>query len=398
MSDKKNMMHVLPVEAYTSQEWFDVEMEHVFSKTWQFAGFIEDVANPGDYISVQAGLNNIFIVKGRDNRLRAFHNMCRHRGTQLLRAVGNAKKAITCPYHDWTYDLEGKLISIPKKEKEFPDLKGELHECDLNLHEASVDIFKGMLFVHPEKDAPSIMEFFGGVEPHLGPHIPEDLVEYTETEGEPFLVEEIKSNWKIVVENYIDQYHLAHLHEGTLNMYDHDKAEFGWVGPHYWFYELLVEEYEKNFEKIAVNIPIKAMPREKLGAYVPWLFPNLGLGEGEGVWNIFHVTPLAPDRTLVVIRSKTENVSSWKAGSKYASGGSHSFWKSHGNTGKYNDDPKKDPMSSGNFVLEDVFACEQQQKSLKSPKFSVGAQAQRGEFAVSKFQSVVKEWVEKHKD
>ena len=132
MSDKKNMMHVLPVEAYTSQEWFDKEMKHIFSKTWQFAGLVEDVAEPGDYISVQAGLNNIFIVKGRDQRLRAFHNMCRHRGTQLLRAVGKGKKAITCPYHDWTYSLEGKLVSIPKKEEEFPDLSTkELHECGL---------------------------------------------------------------------------------------------------------------------------------------------------------------------------------------------------------------------------------------------------------------------------
>lgn len=111
------MMHVLPVEAYTSKEWFDLEMKTLFSTTWQFAGLVEDVANPGDYISVQAGLNNIFIVKGRDHRLRAFHNMCRHRGTQLLRAVGKAQKAITCPYHDWTYNLEGKLISVPKKRR-----------------------------------------------------------------------------------------------------------------------------------------------------------------------------------------------------------------------------------------------------------------------------------------
>lgn len=71
-------MHNLPKEAYTSTEWYAKEMKHIFSKTWQFAGLIEDVSEPGDYISVQAGLNNIFIIKGRDGRLRAFHNMCRH--------------------------------------------------------------------------------------------------------------------------------------------------------------------------------------------------------------------------------------------------------------------------------------------------------------------------------
>ncbi|OSY87517.1 Rieske (2Fe-2S) protein [Tenacibaculum holothuriorum] len=388
-------MHALPVEAYTSQEWFDLEMKHVFSKTWQFAGLVEDVANPGDYISVQAGLNNIFIIKGRDNRLRAFHNMCRHRGTQLLRAVGKAKKAITCPYHDWTYDLEGKLVSIPKKEEEFPDLcNKELHDCGLNLHEASVDIFKGMLFVHPEKNAPSLMEYFKGVEPHLGPHIPEELVEYQEG----YYEKEIKANWKIVVENNIDHYHLAHLHEGTLNMYDHDKAQFGWVGPHYWFYEPLVEDYRKDLKNASLTPVIDHVPEDKIGAYVPWFFPNIGLAESEGTWSTFHVTPLAPDRTLVSFRTKVMNSSEWEFTKQAAKSSMSKIWTKYGAKGKYEGDPNTDPMASGDFMEEDVYACEQQQKSLQSPMFSIGAQAQRGEYAMEKFQSVVKEWIEKYKD
>ncbi|WP_299104261.1 aromatic ring-hydroxylating dioxygenase subunit alpha [uncultured Tenacibaculum sp.] len=395
-SEVSKMMHALPVEAYTSQEWFDLEMKHLFSTTWQYAGLVEDVANPGDYISVQAGLNNIFIVKGRDHRLRAFHNMCRHRGTQLLRAVGKNQKAITCPYHDWTYDLEGKLVSIPKKDQEFPDLNGkELHECDLNLHEASVDIFKGMLFVHPEKNAPSIMEFFGEVEPYLGPHVVEELVEWSETDGEPFYAKEIKSNWKIVVENYIDHYHLAHLHEGTLNMYDHSKAEFGWKGPHYWFYEPLVDDYLKDVDNAAQFPLIESVPREKIGAYVPWLFPNIGITEGEAQWNTFHAIPLAPDRTLVVIRSKVENKSEWEFTKQYAKSAMSKVWQHYGNKGKYEGE-KDDPMASGDFMAEDIYACEQQQKSLSSPYFSVGARAVRGEYAIMRFQEEVKKWMEAH--
>ena len=390
-------MHELPVSAYTSKDWFDLEMEHIFSKTWQFAGLVEDVSNPGDFISIQAGLNNIFIVKGRDNRLRAFHNMCRHRGTQLLRAVGKAQKAITCPYHDWTYDLEGRLISVPKKEEEFPDLcNKELHDCRLNLHEASVDIFKGMLFVHPEKDAPSIMDFFGEVEPYLGPHIVEELVEYSENEGQPAYIKEVKANWKIIVENYIDHYHLAHLHEGTLNMYDHSKADFGWVGPHYWFYEPLVSDYMADVKNASPYPLINSVPEDKIGAYVPWLFPNIGITEGESSWNTFHLIPMAPDKTLIVIRTKVMNVSDWEFNKQYSKSAKSRIWKKYGNKGKYEGD-KNDPMASGDFMAEDVYACEQQQKSLRSPMFSIGAQAKRGEFAVSKFQSLVKEWVEKHR-
>ena len=394
---KQNMMHVLPTEAYTSKEWFDLEQKHIFSTTWQFAGLVEDVANPGDFISVQAGLNNIFIVKGRDNRLRAFHNMCRHRGTQLLRAVGKAQKAITCPYHDWTYNLEGKLVSIPKKELEFPDLGDKpLHDCGLNLHEASVDIFKGMLFVHPDKNAPNIMEFFGEVEPFLGPHIVEELVEYQEKEGEPFYAKEINANWKIIVENYIDHYHLAHLHEGTLNMYDHAKAEFGWAGPHYWFYEPLVPEYQADVDNASPQPLIKANKSDNINVFVPWLFPNIGITEGEAAWNTFHAIPLAPDRTLVVIRSKMENASDWEFSKQYTKSMMSKVWQHYGNKGKYEGDAENDPMASGDFMAEDVYACEQQQKSISSPMFSIGARAQRGEYAVQRFQEEVKKWMEAH--
>ncbi len=206
--DVQRKMPILPVEAYTSQEWFDREQEAIFSRTWAFAGLAGDISEPGQYTSVQAGLNNIFIVMGRDRRLRAFHNICRHRGTQLLRAVGNTQRAIVCPYHDWTYDLEGSLISVHNREREFPGLD---MAC-FGLKKASVDLWRGMLWVHPNEHAGSIMDWFGEVEPHLGPHDVDRLVEYAKGRSEY----EIAANWKIVVENYIDGYHLGYLHSGTL--------------------------------------------------------------------------------------------------------------------------------------------------------------------------------------
>ncbi len=149
---------------------------------------MEDITEPGQYLSVQAGLNNIFIVMGRDRRLRAFHNTCRHRGTQLIRAVGKTKKALTCPYHDWTYDLEGNLISVPEEQREFKDLD---KSC-LGLKPASVDLWRGMLFVHPNPDAGSIMDWFGEVEPHLGPHKVEKLPEYADLST----CQQAASTWK----------------------------------------------------------------------------------------------------------------------------------------------------------------------------------------------------------
>lgn len=378
LNEPNRKMHILPVEAYTSQAWFDLEMKQIFSKTWQFAGFKEDITEAGQYVSVQAGLNNIFIVMGRDGRLRAFHNICRHRGTQLLRAIGKTQKAITCPYHDWSYDLEGNLLSIPDGDIEF---NGVDKDC-LGLKPASVDVWRGMLFVHPEPNAPSIIDYFGKIEPYLSEHDVDSLVEYPEYT----VTEEINANWKIVVENYIDHYHLARLHSGTLAMYEHAKAKYGFIGEHFAFWEPLSKDYADGIEKKS-PMPL-ILPLDRLGASVPMLFPGLGLGETESSWSTFHIQPLAPNKSRVIIRSKVKDAGMWEF-TKQA-WNSNNFW-THKITGKYEHDPAyaDDPMTSGDFMKEDIYACEQQQKSLQSPYFDVGASATYGESPVRDHQRVV---------
>ncbi len=379
----ENMLHLLPAEAYTSQKWFDREQRDIFSKTWRYAGFMEDVSEPGQYITVQAGLNNIFIVMGRDRRLRAFHNICRHRGTQLIRAVGKTQKALTCPYHDWTYDLEGNLISVPEEHEEF----GQVDKTCLGLKPAKVDIWKSMLFVHPDPNAPSIAEWFGPVEPHIGPHVPEKMVEY-EALNQSY---EIKANWKIVVENYIDVYHLSHLHSGTLQMYDHRAAKFHWEGPHYMFWEPPVESFAKDQD--SKLIAPRVIPEDMSGAWVPMLWPGIGLAGSEDGWNVFIIEPLGPELSRVHNRGRISNSSGWKFASQQIQ--SSMFWTKFGLSGKYaNYDAmgEDDPMVSGDFTAEDIYACEQQQASLKSPYFETGPAA-KGESQVLEHQRIVLEWL-----
>ena len=377
---------ILPVEAYTSQEWFDLEQQHIFSKNWYFAGLVEDLNEPGEFKTVQAGLNNIFIILDKNGELSAFHNICRHRGTQLLRAAGKAGKAITCPYHDWTYSLNGDLISVPEEASEFQGIDKSCH----GLKKASVGIWRGMLFVHPEEKPIGLQEWFSGVKQYLGPHQPEELIEYTEGRTS----ETIKANWKIVVENYIDVYHLSHLHSGTLSMYDHKNAEFGFVGPHYAFWEPLSDHYAKE---IGTKSPLPLIvDNDHLGAWVPMLFPGLGLAESEGSWSTFHIIPLAPDLTRVETRTKVKDTSIWEFTKQEWQ--SASFWEKH-SRGKYpkvenNDD---DPMTSGDFMAEDIYACEQQQKSLKSPYFEVGQTAKYGESPVREHQKIILDIIQSSK-
>lgn len=383
LSGKK--MPILPVEAYYSQEWFDLEQKHIFGNTWQFAGFTEDVKDPGDYITTQCGLTNILIVKGSDQELRAFHNICRHRGTQLLRAVGKQQKAITCPYHDWTYNLTGELVSVPEKESQFPDLNLK----KMCLHKAAVKIWRGMVFVHPDPAAEPLESWLEGVEEKLGPHKPETLVEYEDTRSEHI----ISANWKIVAENYMDGYHLAHLHANTLNMYEHSKQVTGFTGPHFTFWEPLSQFYFDNLDKLIPYKRIPGMTDDIVGAYVPLLFPNLGLTESESTWSIFHIIPEGPEKTKVIIRSKVVPMTAWEYTTH--STRSNSAWKKiMQKQGKYEEGIAGDPMSSGDFMAEDIFACEQAQKSLRSPLFSIGATAKDLEASVREFQTIVQTFLE----
>lgn len=226
------------------------------------------------------------------------------------------------------------------------------------------------------------MEWFGDIEPHLGPHQVEDLIEAPELAT----TQEIRANWKIIVENYIDVYHLSHLHSNTLHMYDHARAQFGFVGPHFAFCEPLADWYEKDVEKHAAMPLLDEIPRDALHTWVPMLFPGMGLGENETSWSTFRIIPLAPDRTRVETRTKVKNASSWAFIKQSMS--SSMFWMRNV-SGKYADGEKGDPMTSGDFMQEDVFACEQQQKSLQSPYFETGPAAVHGERPVLGHQKVI---------
>ena len=199
-----------------------------------------------------------------------------------------------------------------------------------------------------------------------------------------------------MAENYIDVYHLSHLHSSTLNMYNHRKAKYGFVGDHYMFWEPLSKKYLDNLDNLIPFKRIKEMTDEYVGAYVPWLFPNIGLAENEASWSTFVSIPLAPDKTKVIVRTKMEEMSNWE----YLKQGFKSYSSWHGimgNKTKYGGTPNEkseDPMEWNDFMEEDVYVCEQLQKSLKNPLFSIAATAEHRESPIRDFQKIIKKWME----
>ncbi|MCE7996080.1 MAG: aromatic ring-hydroxylating dioxygenase subunit alpha [Roseivirga sp.] len=379
-----NGQSLLEKEAYTSLEWFKKEQALIFGNTWQFAGLEEDLKAPGDFLNVQCGLQNIMVIRGEDHQLKAFHNLCRHRGAQLLRPVGKSKKVLVCPYHDWVYNLDGQLIKVPGKDEEFPGL-------DLSricLHKASVGIWRGIIWVHSKPDAPALTTWFEGLSSHLGPHNPERLIEYPGTNYDRV----VNANWKILVENYIDVYHLSHLHSHTLKMYDHTKAVFGFKNNHFYFHEPLAEIYQAHLDRLIPYKRIAEMTDPHLGAYVPWLFPTLGLSESECMWNIFHLEPLTPETTRVRIRTKMEPMSQAEY-DKQAQKSEKSWSKIMGKGTKFNSKSEEDPFASWDFMEEDIYACEQQQRAMNTPLPIHVHYAAHREKPIVSFQQLIRHWL-----
>lgn len=203
---------ILPKDAYTSEEYLTQENRWLFSMSWMFAGFVRDVAEPGDVAPAVVQGVPIFIVRDEDGSLKAFHNVCSHRGSQLICDVQKGQKTIVCPYHAWTYKLDGELTWTKHfagvNATELPDRQ----QNRLGLKQIAVTEWMDFVFVNfsamPEPFEKGIAE------------LKERWADYdlsVMTYGAS-LTYEFNANWKLIVENFLESYHVPFIHK-TLNTY-----------------------------------------------------------------------------------------------------------------------------------------------------------------------------------
>ena len=196
-----------PKEAYTEDSWFEYEKKAVFGRAWTFAGTVHDFTEAGDFRVVTSGAASLAVVRDKDGDLNAVHNICRHRGAELLDGEsGNCGGTMVCPYHRWTYGLDGTLRGVPNRQECFPDLD----RSALGLHPSAIGTFKDLVFVNPDPQA----DFASWLGPLEGREWPHDLAASDVKEAVP-LVYDMKCDWKVYVENALDGYHLAYLHENA---------------------------------------------------------------------------------------------------------------------------------------------------------------------------------------
>jgi Rieske 2Fe-2S family protein len=176
---------------------------------------VSELPAPGSYITASAGNQPVLVVRDEEMRLRAYRNVCRHRGSRLLSGSGQCKKAIRCRYHGWTYRLDGSLIGAPEA-LTFGD---RLDKAHLGLMAARVEELCGLIFVNLDGDAPALADLVGD--------LPERLERYRIPSLTPFAPGggTQPANWKVVADNYLEGYHIPIAHPGLMRMLDYKRYE-----------------------------------------------------------------------------------------------------------------------------------------------------------------------------
>jgi len=187
----------LEARFYTDTGVFEHDRQRILFRTWQYAGHVSEVEKPGDYFTFSICGQNLFTVRGADDVVRTFFNVCMHRAHQVVEGNGN-KRVLVCPYHSWTYELDGHLRKAPNDEK----VPG-FDRSAICLTEVRSEILCGFIFVNLDAHASPMAEWFPGVEEELRSFVPHiDTLKPITWNA----VEE-HCNWKISVENYSECYH-----------------------------------------------------------------------------------------------------------------------------------------------------------------------------------------------
>lgn len=196
----------MPARAYTSPAFYEAELETVFPGAWMFVGHEQWAAGPGDYMAETIGSEPVIVVRDLDGELRAYSNVCPHRASLLAEGRGNCGRRLVCPYHGWTFELDGRLTGVPRRQLFDPPID----PARLGLRPLRLDVWEGLVFVNVSGDAPPLLDYLEDVPRLLGAH------RIAEMGLGAYLDDHIAANWKLVMDNAICDYHLSMVHGSSI--------------------------------------------------------------------------------------------------------------------------------------------------------------------------------------
>ena len=200
----------LPGAAYTESEFLQLEREYLFSRRWVLAGFAHDMLRGGDVQPVEVAGLPLLLVRDKQGKVGAFHNVCRHRNLKLVDEAGNCGKLIRCPYHSWSYDLGGGLKNAPYFGGDKNALPEGFKLADNGLTPVACEVWHDWIFVNLSAQPESFDAFLAPLKKMLGDNNVEDYVAVKSID-----FGEVACNWKLLMENFIEPYHVQFVHRTT---------------------------------------------------------------------------------------------------------------------------------------------------------------------------------------
>ena len=283
----------LPAPFYVSAEYFERELEAFFRRMWICAGRADEVSEPGRFVLRELPGDNIIVTRDTSGIVRAFHNTCRHRGTRLCtERTGAFPGSIQCPYHAWTYGLDGRLLGAPHMD-DVPHFRKE----DYPLHAVHADVWDGHVFLNLGNSAPVLRE-------HLG-ELPTKFKSWRMAElrlGHR-ITYDVRANWKLIIQNYNECLHCPNLHP-ALNKLSHYLS--GENEPLRGTYMGGRMDLRPGVETLSVDgsCPRALLPglsdEDKRRVYYYAIFPNMLLSLHPDYMLVHTLWPVAPDRTVNV--------------------------------------------------------------------------------------------------
>jgi Rieske 2Fe-2S family protein len=276
---------------YTDPSLLEAEQELIFERTWQLAGHVSALPRPGSYLTASAGSQPVLVVRDEEGRLRAYRNVCRHRGSRLLSGSGQCKAAIRCRYHGWTYRFDGSLIGAPEARA----FGKRLDKASLGLLPARVEELCGLVFVNLDPEATPLAELVGD--------LPARLERYRIPSLEPFapFADTQPANWKAIADNYNEGYHVPIAHPGLMRLYDYKRYEVECHEHYLWFDAPFRNKPSSNWvERLYSELvtPMAGLSQEdrRVWRYV-YIYPNTAIDLYPDQVTTWQLVPEGVDRT-----------------------------------------------------------------------------------------------------
>jgi phenylpropionate dioxygenase-like ring-hydroxylating dioxygenase large terminal subunit len=279
----------LPAEWYCDEEIFQLEQRQIFERSWQYVGRLESLQKSGDYLTAVIGRVPVVVVRNQRSELAAFVNVCRHRCSEVVQGSGH-RNVLQCHYHAWTYDLDGRLVSAPRSDRE-----ASFDAEELCLASVQVDAWGPFVFVNASADSAALAEQLGEL-PRLMSNDGLDFEQLSFRERSEW---DVSANWKIVVENFDECYHCPVAHPSFSRMMQVDPDSYALETGERWS---------------RATTGLRTWPPDRTpdlaydtsgpvtGAQFAFLWPNFTLVQNPGPNNAaaLYFVPVSPTQTKVI--------------------------------------------------------------------------------------------------